>query len=56
MDVQAELTLQMGILMRADRYHRRNPSPSTAAYFRHCRRAAAHAAQVATAAGVCRIK
>jgi hypothetical protein len=56
MDSQAELTLQMGILMRADGYHRRNPSPSTAAYLRHCRRIASDAARTATAAGVCRIK
>jgi len=56
MDQQAELTLQMGILMRADRYHRRNPSPSTAAYLRHCRRIAAATAKAATASGVCRIK
>ena len=56
MDTQAELTLQMGILMCAERYHRRNPSPSTAAYLRHCRRIAAETAKAATAAGVCRIK
>lgn len=56
MDVQAQLTLQMGILMRAERYHRRNPSPSTAAYLRYCRRIASETAKVATAAGVCRIK
>ena len=56
MDTQAELTLQMGILMRADRYYRRNPGPSTAAYLRHCRRIAGETAKAATASGVCRIK
>ena len=56
MDTQAELTLQMAILMRAERYHRRNPSPSTVAYLRHCRRIAAETAKAATASGVCRIK
>ena len=56
MDTQAELTLQIGILIGAWRHNQEAGTPESARYLDQCYAAVAVAVEAAVKSGACRIK